>query len=467
MPIVLIASETKSAINSIESSLESDYIVEKVSDRNAALKFVAKRHPEFIFVDIDLLWENSEGLNYKEVLQHIWAISPASDVIIMSPKERIRDAVKALRAGASEYITYPIINEEVMHVIDNIREYSCMQTELDYLRDKFWASDSLEIIQTEHSSMKEIFEKIRLVAPTRTTVLVTGETGTGKGILAKLIHHHSNRKNDQFIQVHCGSIPDTLLESELFGHEKGAFTGAINRKLGKFEIANGGTIFLDEVGTLTPSAQIKLLQVLQEGIFQRVGGEETIEVDVRVISATNLEMKEACESGKFRKDLYYRLNVFSIEVPPLRERINDIPHFIDLFLKKLERTGQKNIHGVHPDVVRAFKCYPWPGNIRELENIMERAYILGKAPMLEQKDFPEEIVKSDIGTVSLDSDFLISLAEVRRKAVDIAENQYLRDLLTRCNGKIQESAIAAGITTRQLNKLMVKHNINKKEFKVK
>ena len=467
MPIVLVASETKEAIHSIESTLQSEYIVETVSNRQAALKVVAKRHPEFIFIDIGLLWEEGAALNYKEVLQNIWAISPNSEVIIMSPKEMIRDAVKALRAGASEYITYPIINEEVMHVIDSICEYASMQTELDYLRDKFWASDSLEIIQTEHSSMKEIFEKIRLVAPTRTTVLITGETGTGKGILAKLIHHHSNRKNDQFIQVHCGSIPDTLLESELFGHEKGAFTGAINRKLGKFEIANGGTIFLDEVGTLTPSAQIKLLQVLQEGIFQRVGGEETIEVDVRVISATNLEMKEACENGKFRKDLFYRLNVFSIEVPPLRERVNDIPHFIDLFLKKLERTGQKNIHGMHPDVVKSFKRYPWPGNIRELENIMERAYILGSAPMLEKKDFPGEVVVSESPETSLTADSSITLAEVRRKAVDVAENQYIRELLASYNGKIQESAGAAGITTRQLNKLMVKHNINKKDFKLK
>jgi len=321
------------------------------------------------------------------------------------------------------------------------------------------------MVQTSHPEMKKVFDRIRLVAPTNATVLITGETGTGKGILAKLIHRHSNRKNNQFIEVHCGAIPDNLLESELFGHEKGAFTGAVKQKMGKFEIAHGGTIFLDEVGTLTPSAQIKLLKVLQDGKFQRVGGEETIGVDVRVISATNLDLKKACEQAQFRLDLYYRLNVFAINIPSLRERIDDVPYFVDLFLQKLEKSAHKDIHAVHPKVLEAFNRYPWPGNIRELENLMERAFILGHSPILIEEDFPEEIIGIEPSQSETPFEFSPSLAEVRRRAVNAAESFYIRELLSRHKGKIQASAEAAGITTRQLNKLMVKHDINKKIFK--
>ena len=220
---------------------------------------------------------------------------------------------------------------------ESINESLLLQSELDYLRDRFWQADSLEIVQTRCPGMKTVFDKIRSVAPTKSTVMLTGETGTGKGVMANLIHKHSNRSEAQFISVHCGAIPDTLLESELFGHEKGAFTGAVRRKLGKFEIAKGGTIFLDEIGTVTPSAQIKLLQILQDGTFQRVGGEETLEANVRVIAATNTDLKRMCDDGLFRKDLYYRLNVFPIEIPPLRERMEDIPHFVDVFLRKMNK----------------------------------------------------------------------------------------------------------------------------------
>jgi transcriptional regulator with GAF, ATPase, and Fis domain len=205
--------------------------------------------------------------------------------------------------------------------------------------------------------MREVFKKIRAVASTRATVLLIGETGTGKGLLARMIHMHSNRCDDPFISVHCGAIPDTLLESELFGHEKGAFTGAVRKKLGKFEMARGGTIFLDEIGTITPPAQIKLLQVLQDGTFSRVGGEEALQTDARVITATNADLTGMSERGEFRKDLYYRLNVFPIEIPPLRERVDDIPQIVEVFLKKLKQRHEKNIHSVHPHVLQVFENY--------------------------------------------------------------------------------------------------------------
>lgn len=307
----------------------------------------------------------------------------------------IREAVMAIKAGASDYLTYPVNPDEVNHITQSIYESIIMESELDYLRDRFWQEDSLEIVRTRSPLMKRLFDKVRSVAPTKSTVLLNGETGTGKGVLARLIHQHSNRKDGPFISVHCGAIPDTLLESELFGHERGAFTGAVRRKLGKFEIAQGGTIFLDEIGTITPSAQIKLLEILQDGTFHRVGGEERIEANMRVIAATNADLRKMCEAGQFRKDLYYRLNVFPLEIPPLKERMEDIGYIVEVILKKLNKFDLKEIHDIHPHVIDAFGNYPWPGNIRELENLMERAYILEESPILTPDSFPDELFTSN------------------------------------------------------------------------
>ncbi len=371
----------------------------------------------------------------------------------------------AVKAGASNYLTYPINAEEVKYVTEDIRDYIIVQSELDYLRDRFWQSDSFEVLHTKYPKMKEVYDKIRSVAPTRSTVLFVGETGTGKGVMARLIHRHSNRNNEQFISVHCGAIPDTLLESELFGHEKGAFTGAVRTKLGKFEIASGGTIFLDEIGTITPSAQVKLLQVLQDGTFQRVGREDTTQSNARVISATNMDLRKMCDNGQFRRDLYYRLNVFPIELPPLRERIDDIPFFAEIFLNKLNKFLQKDIHDVHPNVMDALRAYSWPGNIRELENLMERAYILETSTLLTPQSFPAELFELQTPSATVSVDAGLNLSEVRRKAIDDIERKYLKEQLALNRGKIQDTARAAGITTRQINKLMKKYGIRKEEFK--
>jgi DNA-binding NtrC family response regulator len=426
---------------------------------------LGKKRFDSVFLDIGLLQEAVEGDQYRSTLEPFWRMYPTIKIIIMSPQEMIREAVRAVKAGASDYVTYPIVAEEVKLITETAMESTIVQSELEYLRDQFWEPEILEIVQTKNSKMKKVYDKIRSVAPTKSTVLLMGETGTGKGVLANLIHQHSNRRNVQFISVHCGAIPDTLLESELFGHEKGAFTGAVKRKLGKFEIASGGTIFLDEVGTITPSAQIKLLQVLQDGTFQRVGGEETLEAKVRVVAATNVDLKEMCEERKFRKDLYYRLNVFPIEIPPLRERPEDIPHLVERFLKRLNMFSAKEIYHIDTQVLEAFRHYSWPGNIRELENLIERAYILESSPRLTPESFPVELFESGVSFATLSVDSSATLAEVRRRGIENIERNYLKDLLTQKKGKIKESAEAAGITTRQLHKLMAKHGIRKEEFK--
>jgi DNA-binding NtrC family response regulator len=465
MKSILIISESQDAMRAVRACFGSDCGIESASTREVALSAFKSRRFDLLFVDLEILRDVPGENGYGELLEPFWQVQPGIDIIVLAPQKMIREAVKAVKMGASDYLTYPIDPEEIKYVIENLRESVILQSELDYLRDQFWEADALRTIQTKNSRMKTVFEKVRSVAPTKTTVLLTGETGTGKGVLAGLIHRHSNRRDAQFISVHCGAIPDTLLESELFGHEKGAFTGAVRRKLGKFEIANGGTIFLDEIGTVTPSAQIKLLQVLQDGTFHRVGGEQTITADVRVISATNVDLKEMCDQGRFRKDLYYRLNVFPVEIPALQERIEDIPPLARGFLDKMRKQGPKEIREIDPRVLEAFRHYSWQGNIRELENLMERAYILETSDVLTPESFPSELFESEAFMASVPVNATFTLSEVKRKALEDVERNYLKELLGRHRGKIKESAEVAGITTRQLHKLMAKHGLRKEEFK--
>ena len=465
MKSILVVTGELKLFQILRSCFPPNHDLGQASSRNQAVQQLSEKRYDLVFIDIDIFLEEIRDENFNEALQPFRKIYPTIEIVVMTPQSQIQKAVRAVKAGASDYLFYPIDPEEVRHVAEGITESIMKRSELDYLRDQFWRADSLEFVQTKSSVMKKVFEQIRSVSPTKSNVLLIGETGTGKSVLAKLIHQHSNRRDAQFISVHCGAIPDTLVESELFGHEKGAFTGAIKRKLGRFEIAKGGTIFLDEIGTITPSAQVKLLQVLQDETFQRVGGEETLQTDVRMIAATNADLKKMCDDGKFRKDLYYRLNVFPIEVPTLTARVEDIPLFVETFLKKLNKFSVKNIHGIDPLVLDAFSRYSWPGNIRELENLVERAYILETSSTLQQVSFPSELIGSEIKPVFVPSSETQSLAQARQLGIEEIEKNYLKDVLARHKGKIGESANASGITSRQLNKLMNKYGIRKEEFK--
>lgn len=465
MKSILVISKELKVSQTIKTCFPSEFRIESAQTKNDALNWLQKNRYDLSFIDLDILLEDVSDDDYSSALQLFWKLYPSIEIIVMAQQDRLRKAVMAVKAGARNYLTYPIAPEEVKHVSESINESIIMESELDYLRDKFWRVDSLKLVQTKSNLMKNVFGNIRSVSPTKSTVLLIGETGTGKSMLAKLIHQHSNRKDAQFISVHCGAIPDTLLESELFGHEKGAFTGAVRRKLGKFEIAKGGTIFLDEIGTITPSAQIKLLQILQDGTFQRVGGEETLEANARVITASNADLKNMCDKGEFRKDLYYRLNVFPIKVPSLKERIDDIPFLCEVILKKLNQFSPKEIHGIHPPVIEAFKRYDWPGNIRELENLMERAYILETSSMLTPESFPNELFELESISINTPTSDSLTLAQARQHRIEEIERNYVKDVLARNKGKISDSAQEAGISTRQLNKLMNKYGLRKEEFK--
>jgi DNA-binding NtrC family response regulator len=466
---ILIGTKSSAAGQSFQDCLEEKYILD-IADDVAQFQdlFQLKRY-EHVFVDINFLVTTNDPnmiqADLEKKLSHLWHVNPMVAVIIMATPERIRDTVYALKSGASSFIIYPIDPDEVRYVLESVRKEQRKQSELDYLRGKFWQKDSLDIIQSNCPDVRKVYDKIRSAAPTRTTIMLYGETGTGKSVLARLIHRHSNRRNNQFISVHCGAMPDTLLESELFGHEKGSFTGAVRRKLGKFEIAQGGTIFLDEIATITPAAQIKLLQVLQERTYQRVGGEELIEANVRILAASNTDLKDMCQAGTFRKDLYYRLNVFPVEIPRLRDRKDDIPIFVEFFINQLNKYYSKDIREIHSDVLEAFKRYSWPGNIRELENLIERAYILETGDVLTPPCFPAELFDQQFNSVAIQFDFSQTLAEVRTQAVENAEKKYLIDLMETNKGIINESSKHAGISTRQLHKLLTKYNIRKEKFK--
>jgi len=422
---------------------------------------------EYAFVDISVLRPLVVEGDCEVCIEAFRKAVPGARLVVMSPLEGIREAVNFVREGASDYLTYPIVQEEIQLVRDDVERRDRIRSELHHHRDRELQLEVLGEIKSRAESMKVVLHKVRQVAPTRSTVLLTGETGTGKSFLAKVIHQNSTRAERQFISIHCGAIPDTLLESELFGHERGAFTGADRRKLGKFEIANGGTLFLDEIATITPAMQVKLLNVLQERSIQRVGGEQDVQVDVRVLTATNMNLSDLVTRGVFRNDLFYRLNVFPIEVPPLRERREDIPTLVESFLDRLRGLYQKDIVEVHPAVMEAFLAYPWPGNVRELENLLERAFILESSGGLTPENFPNEMFGSELDSavqqISLSPTG--TLADIRRQAVDDVERQYLKRQLATHNGRIDATAQVAGITPRQLHKLMTKYGLKKEDFR--
>ena len=465
MKSYLVATKDLVSYRIAHECLGTEDSVTYAESKEAAMEALQQQRFDVLLIDVSFVSQTESERLIQEAFQQFWHLRPAIHIIVMIPPHQVRLAVMAVKAGASNYLTQPLTAVEVQAVTEATARTLQDRGEREYQLDQFWHQDSLQVVKTDNPIMQRIFGRVRSVAPTKSTVLLIGETGTGKGVLAKLIHRHSSRKDGPFISVHCGAIPETLRESELFGHEKGAFTGAIRKKLGKFEIAEGGTIFLDEIGTIPPSAQIKLLQVLQDGTFSRVGGEDSIQADVRIIAATNADLKAMSDDGQFRNDLYYRLNVFPLEIPPLRDRLEDLSFLVASILARLNRQFSKDIKGVHPQVVEAFQWYEWPGNIRELENLLERACILESSSVLTVGSFPEELFAEDRHLASVPVDSSLTLAEARNQALEDFERRYLNALLARHRGKINESAESAGVSTRQLHKLMTKYSIKKEEYK--
>ncbi|RJO69583.1 MAG: sigma-54-dependent Fis family transcriptional regulator [Myxococcales bacterium] len=471
MRTILVVAKDPAVAVALRESLNGGYLVEAAEGSvKAGLRAFERQLWDAMFLDVGVLLENvaapREVGAYRQALKPFWTVRPTLEIVVMSPREQMPEAIKVIRAGAHAYISYPISPAEVRYTLDSLEASLRLKLELDYLRDRFWRTDAKDILQTNSHAMRAVYEKVRAAAPTKVAVLLTGETGTGKGVIARLIHQHSDRRDKPYIAIHCGAIPESLLESELFGHEKGAYTGASRKKLGKFQVAHGGTIFLDEVSTIGAAMQVKLLQALQERTIQMVGREQPIEVDTRIIAATNEDLNRRRREGTFRSDLYYRLNVLNIEVPPLRERREDIPILLDTFLTRLEKLYGKGISGVHPLVMEGFDGYAWPGNIREMENLVERAYVLEKTSQLTPESFPPELF-GDPRTAGprLEIDASRPLVEVRQRHVDEIEREYLRRLLAQTHGRINRAAVIADITERQFYRLMRKYGLRKEDFR--
>jgi nitrogen regulation protein NR(I) len=371
MQTILIVDDDKSIRYSLKRMMEGNYSVLTAQNGEDALNQVKENPPDLVIMDIKM-----PGRSGIEVLKEIKSIDPKSLVIIMTAYGTTETAIEAMKYGAFDYILKPFPIPRMKGLVEKAISLRKLMKEAVTYPPVADEEGEEERIVGSSSKMQEIYKMIGQVAPSDVTVLLRGESGTGKELIARAIYHHSLRSNQPFLPVNCAAIPDTLLESELFGHEKGAFTGAYSRRIGKLEQCQGGTIFLDEIGDMSLSTQAKLLRVLQEKTFERLGGMETIKIDIRFIVATNMDLEEAILSGRFREDLYYRLNVVSILIPPLREKKEDIPELISYFLKRFNRELKKAIVGMTPSAIEKMTTYGWPGNVRQLENVLKRAIVL-------------------------------------------------------------------------------------------
>ena len=400
---VLIIEDDLNTREGLKTFLEEEgYRITAVEKGEEGIELVKEKSFPVVVTDLKL-----PGMDGIEVLREVHRISPNTEVIILTAYGTVENAVEAMKEGAYHYLTKPINLEEFILVIKKALEHYRLKEKVELLEKQLEERYRFENIIGSSRRMREIFQTITQVAPTRAPVLITGESGTGKELVARAIHRRSDRKDKPFVVIHCGALVSTLLESELFGHEKGAFTGAIESKPGRFELANGGTVFLDEISEIEPSVQVKLLRVLQEQEFERVGGIKTIKVDVRIVSATNVNLEERVKEGKFREDLYYRLKVISIHLPPLRERKEDIPLMVNAFIKEANTLNKKNIRGITSRALSLLMNYHWPGNVRELKNVIESMVILARKDILTVNDVPpyirepeiqEDILKIKLGT---------------------------------------------------------------------
>ncbi len=407
-----------------------------------ALEIIQKEKPAVAIVDLVM-----PGMDGIELLKRAREISPSIEVVIITAYGSIPTAITAMREGAYDYIEKPFCPEKVELLIEKLVEHQRLIEENISLHQKLEERYRFENIIAKSSKMQQVIEVIKVVAKSNATVLITGESGTGKELVARAIHSQSYRKDKPFIAVSCAALPETLLESELFGHEKGAFTGAHAQRKGKFEIANQGSLFLDEIGEMSANIQVHLLRVLEEKEFTRVGGNELVKVDVRVISATNKDVRKAVASGQFREDLYYRLNVVTIELPPLRERKEDIPLLAQHFLKKFAVENQKEISDFSAEATDFLLKYEWPGNVRELENAIERAVILAKNSYIEITDLPQESLT-------------LAHSAPSGKSLEEIEKNHILNILNETGGNYSKAARIMGISRMTLYNKVRAYGLN-------
>ena len=418
-----------------------DHLPDAVASGEEALDQIKQKRYDIVFLDIKL-----EGMDGLEVLKRIREIDPDVSVVMITAYGSISSAVEAMKNGAQDYLLKPFEPEALSLLIDKTLESKAQAKENIYLRERHKERTRFESLLGQSRAMQEIFDFIQDVAPTESTVLITGETGTGKELAAKAIHSHSQRAEGPFVAVNCGALPEQLMESELFGYQKGAFTDAKTTKKGRLELACNGTLFLDEIGEISMRMQIDLLRVLEERIFYRVGGTQPIEADFRVIAATNKNLAQAVKQRAFREDLFYRLNVISFEMPPLRRRKEDIPLLAEHFLQRFTQETNKPIDTISREAMDQLMLYDWPGNVRELENAIERAVVVGKQRFLQPEDLPIACKGEDLPAAG-------SLEEV--------EQRHIQNILDQTGWNIKKSAEILGIDRSTLYKKIKRHDLRK------
>jgi DNA-binding NtrC family response regulator len=443
---VLVVDDEKNIREGLGRALEMDgHEAFLASNGREAWNLVADEEIDLVITDLRM-----PEVSGEELLRKVVATYPTIPVIILTGHGTIEAAVQATRDGAYDFLTKPVDLERLSHLVrralsgrELVLQHRMLQSELE-------KQSQFEKIIGKSSEMKRIFELVRQVAPSKVSVLITGESGVGKERIADAIHFNSPRRDKPMVKVHCAALSETLLESELFGHEKGAFTGAHTRKRGRFELSHLGTLFLDEIGEISQSVQIKLLRVLEDKKFERVGGEETLEVDARIVSATNRDLKEEIGKGRFREDLYYRLNVVNIEIPPLRDRKEDIPLLIASFMKEFAAENGKDIQGIDPKARMALHNYRWPGNVRELRNCIESAVVMAKGNIIGLDDIPPGVADEQ------EQDFVRIAADT---TLESAERELIRFTLAQKGGNKSRTAEALGIGRKTLHRKIQEYGL--------
>ncbi|MBK7582239.1 MAG: sigma-54-dependent Fis family transcriptional regulator [Myxococcales bacterium] len=434
---ILVVDDEPNARNALAEILkEEGYSVETAADGFKGLARAEEFSPALVLTDLKM-----PGMDGVELLRKLRQHAPDVPVVLMTAFGAVETAVSAMREGAADYLTKPLNTDELVLVIDRALERTRLRRETTELRSQLSERYRFDNIIGNSPEMQEVFKAVAQVAPSRATVLLTGESGTGKELIAAAIHHRSPRKDGPFIRLHCAALAETLLESELFGHERGAYTGADRRREGRFEQADGGTLFLDEIGDITPSTQVKLLRVLQERQFERVGGNQTLTVDVRMVAATNRDLKQLVADGQFREDLYYRLNVINVHLPPLRRRRSDVAALAAHFLERFGKENEKQIDRFSDSSLAQIVAYNWPGNVRELENVVERAVVLADGPSIESHHLPAELGSVEGGNV-LPTIPGSSMADIERHAI--------LTTLEAHGGSTSKAAEVLGISVRKI-----------------
>jgi DNA-binding NtrC family response regulator len=434
---ILIVDDEANARSALNEILHDEgFATETAADGFKALGKLEEFHPDVILTDLKM-----PGLDGIDFMEKAKAASPGVVFVVMTAFGSISSAVAAVKKGAENYLTKPLEYEQLSAVIERAMEKARLLQETRHLRDRLRERNAFGLIVTHDPKMLEVLELVQQVGPSRASVLISGESGTGKELIAESVHSASNRAAKPFVRLNCAALVESLLESELFGHERGAFTGAVGRREGRFKQADGGTLFLDEISEISPGTQVKLLRFLQERAFERVGGNETLKVDVRVIAATNKKLQDEIKKGTFREDLFYRLNVVAIELPPLRDRKADVPALASFFLRRYAAENGRTIDEISDDALARLTSYAWPGNVRELENVIERAVVLCDGNRIEAKHLPAtltpEAERSGVPPIPGST-----IAELEKYAI--------LKTLEQCGGSTSKAAMLLGISTRKI-----------------